>query len=65
MTPIDPTPDTTRGSGAADWSSLPDRLHYIIDLFRCYHEYADLLDPPFTAEQVTAFEAGRLPEGRL
>jgi hypothetical protein len=62
---IDPTPDTTRASGAADWSSLPDRLHYIIDLFRCYHEDADLLDPPFSAEQVTSLEAGRLPEGRL
>ncbi len=62
---IDPTSDTTQGSGAADWSSLPDRLHYIVDLFRCYHEYSDLLDSPFTAEQVASLKAGRLPEGRL
>ncbi len=62
---IDPTPDSTRGSGAADWSSLPDRLHYIIDLFRCYHEAADLIDPPFTAEQITALKAGQLPKGQL
>jgi hypothetical protein len=62
---IDPTADSTRESGAVDWSALPDRLHYIIDLFRCYHESADLLDPPFTAEQVVALKAGRLPEGRL
>lgn len=62
---IDPTPDSTRGSGAVDWSALPDRLHYIIDLFRCYHEYAALFDPPFAPEQVAALKAGRLPEGRL
>jgi hypothetical protein len=62
---IDPTPDSPRESGAVDWSVLPDRLHYIVDLFRCYHESTDLLDPPFTAEQVTALKMGRLPEGQL
>ena len=62
---IDPTPDSPRGSGAVDWSALPDRLHYIVDLFRCYHESADLLEPPFTTEQVDALKLGRLPEGRL
>jgi hypothetical protein len=62
---IDPTPDSPRESGAVDWSALPDRLHYIVDLFRCYHESADLLDPPFATEQVAALKAGRLPEGRL
>jgi hypothetical protein len=62
---IDPTPDSTRESSAVDWSALPDRLHYIIDLFRCYHESADWLDPPFTAEQIAALKAGRLPQGRL
>jgi hypothetical protein len=62
---IDPTPDSPRESGAVDWAALPDRLHYIIDLFRCYHESADLLDPPFTTEQVATLKAGQLPEGRL
>jgi hypothetical protein len=62
---IDPTPDTPRDSGAVDWSALPDRLHYIVDLFRCYHESTDLLNPPFTVEQVAVLKAGRLPEGRL
>ncbi|NTU64184.1 MAG: hypothetical protein HGB05_12485, partial [Chloroflexi bacterium] len=62
---IDPTPDSPRESGAVDWSALPDRLHFIVDLFRCYHESSDLLAPPFTAEQVVALKAGRLPEGRL
>jgi len=62
---IDRTPDSTGGTGAVDWSNLPDRLHFICDLFRCYHELADLFEPPFTAAQVTALKAGRLPEGRL
>jgi hypothetical protein len=62
---VDPTPDSQRGSGAADWSNLPDRLHFIADLFRCYQEDAALLDPPFTAEQVAALKAGRKPGGRL
>ncbi len=62
---IDPTPDSTRGSGAVDWSVLPDRLHYIVDLFRCYHESTDLFDPPFSAEQVATLKAEKLPDGRL
>ncbi len=62
---IDPTSDSTHGTGAVNWSHLPDRLHFIVDMFRCYHESADLFGPPFTAEQVTALKAGRLPIGRL
>jgi hypothetical protein len=62
---IDPTPDSTRNTGAVDWAHLPHRLHFICDLFRCYHESPDLFEPPFTAEQVAALKAGRLPEGRL
>lgn len=60
---VDPTPDSTTGTGAVDWSRLPDRLHFIADLFRCYHESAELFDAPFMPEQVTALKAGRLPEG--
>jgi hypothetical protein len=62
---FDPTPETARGSGAIDWSSLPDRLHYIVDLFLRYHEVADLLEPPFTAEQEASLRAGQLPPGSL
>ena len=62
---LDPTPDSTRDSGAVDWSSLPDRVHFIIDLFRCYQENADLFDAPFAPDQVMDLKAGRLPEGRL
>lgn len=62
---IDATPDSTHGSGAVDWARLPDRLHFIADLFRCYHEARDLFEPPFTPEQVAALKSGKMPAGRL
>jgi len=61
---VDPTPDSLRETGAVDWASLPDRLHFIADLFRCYQEAADLLGPPFEPEQAEAIKAGRLPSGK-
>ena len=62
---IDPTPDSLRETGAVDWADLPDRLHFIVDLFRCYQEAPDLWAPPFTPDQVTAVKDGRLPGGPL
>lgn len=62
---LDPTPDSPRDSGAADWSLLPERLHFIAELFRCYHDSADLFDPPFLPSQVAALKTGRLPDGAL
>jgi hypothetical protein len=57
---IDPTPDSTSGSGAVDWANFDHRLHFIVDLFRCYHESADLFESPFTPEQIAALKEGRL-----
>lgn len=62
---VDPTPDSPRESGAVDWAELADRLHFIVDMFRCYQECGDLFMPPFTPEQVADFRAGRIPSGRL
>jgi hypothetical protein len=62
---IDPTSDSPRDSGAYDWANLSERLHFIADLFRCYQEVPDLCEPPFTAGQVAALKAGRMPEGPL
>jgi hypothetical protein len=62
---IDPTPDSLVGSGARDWADLPERLHLIVELFRCYHEWEPLFDPPFTPEQVEAIRAGWRPAGSL
>lgn len=61
----DLTPDSLSGSGAVDWADLPDRLHFIIDLFRSYQEDPQLLEPPFTGEQVAALKMGKMPEGRV
>ena len=62
---VDPTANTPVGSGTRDWADLFDRMHFIADLFRLRHEDAGLFEPPFTADQVRAMTAGRLPEGDL
>ncbi|MFN7118760.1 MAG: hypothetical protein ACK4TA_18320 [Saprospiraceae bacterium] len=60
---VDPTFNSIKESGAIDWADLPDRLHYIVDLFRCHQENGDLLEPPFTAEQTSAIQQGIIPTG--
>lgn len=62
---VDPTPDSLINSGVRDWANLPDRLHFIADLFRCYQESQDLFDAPYTPEQVAALKGVRLPYGQL
>ncbi len=62
---IDPAPDTPVGSGAGDWSSLAERMHFIADLFRTRHGILTLLDPPFSPDQARAIKAGHRPAGRL
>jgi hypothetical protein len=61
----DPTRDSTRGSGAEDWSMLAERIHFIADFFRVYQERPTLLSDPFTAEQATVIKSGGRPPGRL
>ncbi len=62
---VDPTTDDLRETGATDWASLPERLHFIADLFRCYHETPGLLMPPFEPAQVMALKNGAMPTGKL
>jgi hypothetical protein len=62
MRQIDPTLDSTRESGAEDWANLKERMHFIVDFFRCYHEDQRLFDPPFTQSQIEEVRAGRVPE---
>jgi hypothetical protein len=62
---LDPTIDSTVDSGAVDWTNLPDRLHFIIDFFRCYQERAELFSPAFTVEQIAVVKSGQLPAGKL
>lgn len=54
---VDPTPNTVHGSGADDWASLPQRMHFIADLFRIQHDNAALFQPPFTADQLRSIAA--------
>jgi hypothetical protein len=58
---VDPTPDSTLDTGAQDWGRLPDRMHFIADLFRAWHIDPSLFDPPFSPDQVADLLAGRLP----
>jgi hypothetical protein len=62
---VDPTPDSIDATGAADWGRLTDRLHFIVDMFRCYGESSWLFAPPFTDEQMNTIKRGRRPRGEL
>ena len=50
---------------ARDWASLPDRMNYIINLFRARQRDADLFTPPFTPLQLADLNQRRMPVGRL
>jgi hypothetical protein len=52
-------------SGARDWAVLEQRMHYIVHLFRAFHEQRDLFDPPFTPAQIERILAGGIPDGDL
>jgi hypothetical protein len=62
---VDLTPDNLRGSGADDWASFADRMHFIADFFRVYQERAQLFDAPFTDLQAALIKSGKRPEGFL
>ena len=51
-------------SGAIDWSDLHQRMHYIVHLFRVFHEQHDLFDAPFTPAAGGAVPRGRDPGRR-
>lgn len=58
---IDPTPDALASTGPRDWSRLPQRMHFIADLFRAYHTDPALFDLPFTDLQASMIKSGRRP----
>jgi len=41
------TTNTVVQSGATDWADLGERMHFIADLFRCYHESKELFETAF------------------
>jgi hypothetical protein len=62
---FDTTPESLDDTGARDWADFADRMHFILDYFRCYAEHTSLFAPPFTAAQTEAIKRGRRPEGPL
>jgi hypothetical protein len=58
---VDPTPNATTRSGATDWADFAERMHFIADLFRCWHARAELFTPPFDGVQLAALRAGNVP----
>lgn len=59
---IDVTPDSRKETGAIDWANLPDRMHFIADLFRCYQESPELLQPPFSVATTEVIINGGVPK---
>jgi hypothetical protein len=57
--------DTLSGSAAANWTSLDDRMSFVVDFFRCYQQYKRMFEAPFLESQVGAIDAGHLPAGPL
>src|SRR5207237_9092412 len=48
-----------------NWTSLPERMNFILNLFRSRQEHAILFSAPFTTIQRDALHANRVPEGKL
>jgi hypothetical protein len=61
----EPVPPTVDDCGARDWSELPQRMHYIVHLFRAFHLSGQLASPPFTSDQVASFRRGVVPDGEV
>lgn len=57
--------DTLRGSQAIAWTSLPERMNTICNLFRSRQQRPALHRPPFTPEQIAAIRRGEVPSGPL
>jgi hypothetical protein len=62
---IDPTPESLADSGARDWADFADRMHFITDYFRCYHDETKLFEDPFSSVQVEDLKYGKVPQPPL
>jgi hypothetical protein len=57
----DRTSGTGVGSGADDWAQLPQRMNYILNLFRSRQQDGEFLRPPFSDAQWAEMQDGRVP----
>ena len=60
---FDRTGGTGVGSGARDWAELPQRMNYIVNLFRSRQQDGEFLFAPFTDAQWADMQEGRVPAG--
>ena len=56
---------TAEESGAVDWADIPERMHFILTLFRARQQDSRLFEQPFSDAQRVAIVAGRMPPGSL
>jgi len=56
---------TADESGAVDWADIPERMHFILTLFRARQQDSRLFEQPFSEAQRRAIAAGRIPQGAL
>jgi hypothetical protein len=56
---------TDVGSASVDWRLLPDRMNFIVNLFRSRQQDDDLLGSPFSDEQRALIEKDQVPPSDL
>jgi hypothetical protein len=56
---------TLAGTGVGDWTELPQRMKYIVTLFRALHLHPDVCTTPYTAKQFEQIAADQIPAGQL
>jgi hypothetical protein len=57
--------DSARGSAAEDWADIPERMQFILTLFRSRQQDTRLFARPFSPTQEVDLAAGRVPAGPL
>jgi hypothetical protein len=53
------------GTAASDWTRYPQRMRFILPLFRSRHQTANLFGKPFTDAQIDSIQQGLVPSGPL
>ena len=56
---------TAADSGAVDWADVPERMHFILTLFRARQQDRRLFEQPFSEPQRRDIADNRLPQGAL
>ena len=52
-------------SGAVDWADIPERMQFILTLFRARQQDQQLFEQPFSEKQRIDIAAGQIPQGAL